>query len=82
MSRQTYAYSPTIAIDRSIVTQEMVAYIGSLAELIGCATDAGYSVGQVVTTDGDIEVWGWTQTTPTNEQDWRVRVVSAAVVQS
>jgi hypothetical protein len=72
----TTYYTPADAIARSISHPERTRYMGPLADLLAYATEQGYQVDHVHENDGSYDVWGWTDETPENEQEWRVRVVA------
>lgn len=75
MKPMTTYYTPADAIARSISHSQRTDYPGPLADLIAYAKEQGYEVDWVVENDGSYDVWGWTDETPENEQEWRVRVV-------
>ena len=67
--------TPANAIDRSISETTVTRYTGSLAELLEYAHEEGYETDSAVENNGDIDVWGWTDATLDDEQDWRVLVI-------
>lgn len=78
-----YATTPQSAIDSSIHLDEVIHWAGDPAELIRVAESLGYQADSVELQrqghpdDAPVtitDVWGWTDETPENEQDWRVYV--------
>jgi hypothetical protein len=69
------AIATSIANNR-IVTVEVADLDAALAELED-RTD--YHTDHAVENDGSLDVWGWTDTTRENTQDWRLRLVRCAV---
>lgn len=67
------------AIDRSMSHDEIVRVEvedqQAALQIIGELTAA--DIDWVRENDGSIDVWGWSEDTPEDEQDWRLRLVSA-----
>lgn len=71
-----HAIAASIAEDRivRVEVEDMDAALESIA-CEGAAAD--YDTDSARENDGSVDVWGWTDATAANEQDWRIRLVLA-----
>lgn len=65
------------AIEESIQRNSIVDLAGAdLSEVLAAAEAMGYQTDHTDDPDGGlIDIWGWTDETSENEQDWRLHLV-------
>lgn len=69
---------PAQVIARSISHDERPTFSGSLRQLLDYAEEHGWETDSSDENDGSIDVWGWTDQTLPNRQDWRVLVIGGS----
>lgn len=75
-----YADRLNAAIDRSIAQNEIVSIevdAGDLDNVLLDLADGDCETDHVRLDDGTVDVWGWSDTTPADSMDWRLRLVLA-----
>ena len=72
----TIASQIEAAISRSISHNESVSIEIEASDIsaVVAEIDSDYETDYAKENDGTYDVWGWTEETPDNEQDWRLKI--------